>query len=159
MTIARLVASGFGIGFAPVAPGTAGSLVGVALGAMTLWRAPWMLPSIAWAAVACGMVAVRGATGLPWRKAAKASGDDPGWVVIDEIAGQLCALLLLPGPSAAGLLLAFALFRVLDIAKPGPIGWLDRQGGALGIMADDVLAGLVAGALVGAAHWGWPWTV
>ena len=137
-------------------PGTAGSLVGLALGAFVLWCVPWLLPSIAWAAVACGLVAVRAATGLPWRKAAKASGDDPGWVVIDEIAGQLCALLLLQGPSAAGLLLAFALFRLLDIFKPGPIGWLDRQGGALGIMADDVLAGLVAAALVGAAHSAWP---
>ena len=156
MTIARLVASGFGSGFFPVAPGTAGSLVGLALGALVLWRAPWLLPSIAWAAVACGLVAVRGATGLPWRKAAKAPGDDPGWVVIDEIAGQLCSLLLLTAPSAAGLLLAFALFRLLDIIKPGPIGWLDRQGGALGIVADDVLAGLAAGALVGAAHWAWP---
>jgi phosphatidylglycerophosphatase A len=118
-----------------------------------------MLPSIVWVAIACGLVAVRGATGLPWRKVAKERGDDPGWVVIDEIAGQLCALLLLPGPSWAGLLAAFAMFRLLDIAKPGPIGWLDRQGGALGIMADDVLAGLVAGALVGAAHWAWPATL
>ena len=156
MTVARLIASGFGSGFVPVAPGTAGSLVGLVLGAVVLWRAPWMMPSITWAAVACGLVAVRGATGMAWRKAAKGEGDDPGWVVVDEIAGQLCALLLLARPSWAGLLLAFALFRLLDVAKPGPIGWLDRQGGALGIMADDVLAGLVAGALVGAAHWAWP---
>jgi phosphatidylglycerophosphatase A len=156
VTVARLIASGFGSGLVPVAPGTAGSLAGLALGTLVLWRVPWMLPSIAWAAIACGLVAVRGATGLPWRQAAKGAGDDPGWVVIDEIAGQLCALLLLPGPSWAGLLLAFALFRLLDIAKPGPIGWLDRQGGTLGIMADDVLAGLVAAALVGSAHWAWP---
>ena len=43
---------------------------------------------------------------------------------------------------------AFALFRLLDIAKPGPIGWADRQGGAFGVMADDVLAGLTAAAIL-----------
>jgi phosphatidylglycerophosphatase A len=156
MMFARLIASGGGSGFFPIAPGTAGSLVGVAIGALLLRYAPFLLPSVTWAVFACGLVAVRAATGLPWRKAAKVEGDDPGWVVIDEIAGQLCALLLLPGPSWAGMLLAFALFRLFDIAKPGPIGWLDRQGGALGIMADDVLAGLLAATLVGAAHWQWP---
>ncbi|MEJ0047001.1 MAG: phosphatidylglycerophosphatase A [Rhodospirillales bacterium] len=159
MNVARLIASGGGSGLAPVAPGTAGSLAGAALGALVLWRAPWLLPFVAVATIAGGLVAVRLATGLPWRATAKAAEDDPGWVVIDEIAGQLCALLLLPAPSWIGILLAFALFRLLDIAKPGPIGWLDRQGGALGIMADDVLAGLVAGVLVGAAHWEWSWVV
>ena len=155
MKLARLIASGFGSGFFPGAPGTAGSLAGLALGAALLWRASWSLPFAAFAAIAGGMITVRHATGLQWRAASKIEGDDPGWVVIDEIAGQLCALLMLPAPTWAGLLLAFALFRVLDIAKPGPIGWLDRQGGALGVMADDVLAGLVTGALVGVAHRVW----
>jgi len=78
---------------------------------------------------------------------------DPSWVVIDEVAGQWIAMVGLGGVSVVGVLLAFAGFRLLDIAKPGPIGWADRQGGAFGIMADDILAGAgVALALI-AARW------
>ena len=55
-------------------------------------------------------------------------------------------------PPPLGLLLAFALFRLFDITKPGPIGWADRQPGALGIMLDDVLAGLLAALLLYAAR-------
>jgi phosphatidylglycerophosphatase A len=77
----------------------------------------------------------------------EADHDDPGWIVVDEIAGQMIALLALHKISLIGVALAFALFRLFDISKPGPIGWADRQGGAAGIMADDLLAG-VAAALV-----------
>ena len=76
-------------------------------------------------------------------RAARVEGD-PGWVVIDEIAGQWIAMLALPRPTWLGLLAAFALFRLLDILKPGPVGWADRQGGAVGVMADDVIAGAIA---------------
>ena len=56
---------------------------------------------------------------------------------------------------ATGLLAAFLMFRLLDIAKPGPIGWADRQSGAAGIMADDVIAGAITAGIVWAigAHW------
>ena len=77
-------------------------------------------------------------------------------MVIDEIAGQCLALLALPRPGWAGAALAFALFRLLDVTKPGPIGWADRQGGAWGIMADDIIAGFIACLIVGAAHAIWP---
>jgi phosphatidylglycerophosphatase A len=159
MNIARLIASGGGSGFVPIAPGTAGSGVGLAIGVAALSVSPWLLALVALTATLGGTLATQKATGLPLRAAAKSEADDPGWVVIDEIAGQCCALLLLPRPSWGGALLAFALFRLLDIAKPGPIGWLDRQGGALGIMADDVLAGLLAALAVAAVHAGWPGAV
>jgi phosphatidylglycerophosphatase A len=146
MTPARLVASGCGAGFAPVAPGTAGSLVGLALGASLLWAAPAALPWAGLAATLGGLWAVR---------AAQIVGD-PGWVVIDEVAGQLLALLPLARPTPLGLLAAFLLFRLLDIAKPGPIGWADRQGGAVAIMADDVLAGAIAAAILWAVRSHWP---
>jgi phosphatidylglycerophosphatase A len=73
---------------------------------------------------------------------------DPNEVVIDEIAGQAIALaglhIAFPGPAPwPGVLAAFALFRLLDVTKPGPIGALERLPGGLGIMADDLLAGLV----------------
>ncbi len=143
MTVSRFLALGFGAGLVPKAPGTAGSLVGVGLGLLLLAQSRLLLAVGACVAVSAGLWATRAATGQPWR-AAKGRHDDPGWVVIDEVAGQMIAMLALPRPGWAGALAAFALFRVFDIAKPGPIGWADRQGGAAGIMADDVLAGVAA---------------
>ena len=116
------------------------------LGAGLLFLSPWVLAIAAVIAILGGAWAIR---------AARVEGD-PGWVVIDEFAGQFLALLALPRPSLPGVLSAFALFRLLDIAKPGPIGWADRQGGAGGIMGDDVIAGLIAGVLVWTVRWGWP---
>ena len=81
---------------------------------------------------------------------------DPGWGVIDEFAGQWITLLALPRPSAAGLIAAFLLFRVFDITKLGPVGWADRQHGAFGIMADDIIAGVIAAILLGGLRWLWP---
>ena len=69
---------------------------------------------------------------------------DPGWVVIDEFAGQWITLVPLHHLSAVGLILAFVLFRFFDITKLGPVGWADRQHGAFGVMADDVIAGAIA---------------
>ncbi len=143
------LAAGVGTGYLPAAPGTWGSLLGLALGAALLAISPWAL------GIAVGVLIIGG---IPLIQAATATtpDDDPGWVVIDEIAGQCCALTLLPRPTWAGLLLAFALFRLLDITKPGPIGWADRKGGAWGIMADDIIAGLIASWAVGGAHRLWP---
>lgn len=70
-------------------------------------------------------------------------GDDPSIVTIDELAGQLLALVALP----AGLLpvlLSLAFFRLFDIVKPGPVDYAQRLPGGWGIMADDVLAGFFA---------------
>jgi len=132
--LARLIASGFGSGYAPKAPGTVGSLVALALGWGLLLGPPWALPAAILLACAAGWWAIGVAGG----------DDDPGWVVIDEFAGQWIALLPLSHPSPAGLLAAFVLFRLLDITKPGPIGWADRQHSAFGVMADDVIAGDIA---------------
>jgi phosphatidylglycerophosphatase A len=153
MTFARWIASGGGAGFSPWAPGTAGSIVGAAIGAVCLAASPWVLAAVAAVATLCGTLAIRHATGMSWRGAEKGEHDDPGWIVIDEIAGQMIALLALPRLSWIGVALAFALFRLFDIAKPGPVGWADRSGGAAGVMGDDVLAGIAAALLVAAAHW------
>jgi len=101
---------------------------------LLLWIGPAALAVAALIAVIGGWRVIAAATTEP----------DPGWVVIDEVAGQWIAMLALPGPSVAGGLAALALFRLFDIAKPGPIGWAERLPGALGIMADDVLAGALA---------------
>lgn len=134
MNVARLFVSGFGTGYSPLAPGTAGSLLALLLGTLLMLASPPALPVAAIAATFGGVWAIR---------AARVEGD-PGWVVIDEIAGQWIAMLALPRPTWLGLLAAFALFRLLDILKPGPVGWADRQGGAVEVMADDVIAGAIA---------------
>jgi phosphatidylglycerophosphatase A len=78
---------------------------------------------------------------------------DPGSVVIDEIVGQLLALTLAPAHPLAALV-GFALFRLFDIRKPFPVGWLDQRiHGGLGIMLDDVAAGIYALLILQAGVW------
>ncbi len=146
MSFARLIASGFGSGFFPRAPGTVGSLVALVIGAALLMGPFWALPLAILLASLGGVWAVHHAGGM----------DDPGWVVIDEFAGQFIALLPLAHPSPQGLLVAFALFRLLDITKPGPIGWADRQHGAAGVMADDLIAGGIAAGIIWAIQSRYP---
>ncbi len=142
---AHIIAAGLGAGASPRAPGTAGSLVGLALGALLLQASPILLLAGIVLATYGGLWAITAATGLPLRATQEeATHADPGWIVIDEIAGQMLALVALHRASVLGLAAAFALFRLFDILKPGPIGWADRQGGAAGIMADDLLAGFAS---------------
>ena len=142
--MSRVIASFFGIGFFPVAPGTAGSAVALLFGAALMQGPPWLLPVGAALAAVAGYVAIPHAVTDPQA--------DPGWVVIDEVAGQWIALLGLAGVSAPGLAAAFVGFRVLDIWKPGPVGWADRQPGAFGIMTDDILAGVGVALMLYAAR-------
>lgn len=141
-----MIAAGFGVGYAPVAAGTVASVVAVLSGAVLLLWSPVALAAAALLATAGGWWAVR---------AAHIQGD-PGWVVIDEFAGQWLTMLALATPSWEGLLGAFVLFRLFDVTKLGPVGWADRQHGANGIMADDLIAGITAGALLYAARTTWP---
>ena len=131
------IATGAGSGYLPKAPGTWGTLVG-----LLLW---WPLAGLSLAAYLAA-VAVLFIVGVARAGAAEKILDrgDPGVVVIDEIVGVLIALAAVPlHPVAA--LAGFALFRLFDIAKPFPVGWVDRHlHGGLGIMLDDVAAGLYA---------------
>ena len=120
MTVARLLASGFGSGFARWAPGTVGSLVALGLGVLMLVVWAPLLP-----VAAAGFYLV----GL-WAVKACGAEDDPGWVVIDEFVGQWIAMLPLTSVSPVGVGVAFVLFRVFDIVKPGPIRTAERLGGA-----------------------------
>ena len=131
------IATGAGSGRLPLAPGTWGSAVGV-----LLWLAigRFSLPMY-WA-----MVGVLFVIGVAAAGAAEKIVDqgDPGLVVIDEIVGQLITLAAAPYHPAAALA-GFALFRLFDILKPFPVGWIDRHlHGGLGVMLDDVAAGLYA---------------
>ena len=136
MSLARIVASG---GRHRVAAARAGHL-GVArrggpgLPAADAGRARRGLAGGAAAATAAGLWAIPRAGGEA----------DPGWVVIDEVAGMWVAMLPLSRPAPLPVLAAFGLFRLFDIAKPGMIGRVDRVPGRLGVMGDDLLAGAAA---------------
>lgn len=69
---------------------------------------------------------------------------DPQYIVIDEWAGMLVTLIIVPKDNLQAILLAFMLFRFFDITKPGPVAWAEKLPGAWGIVADDVIAGLFA---------------
>lgn len=157
----RLILSVGGIGLAPVAPGTFGSLPPVLL-ALTLGSvlgAHWTVTaSVALLGLAGAIACVRFA-GL----AKSVDGEcDHCWIVVDEIAGQSVALLMLPWVAIAddgfgrNLMLAcgaFIAFRFFDIVKPPPIRRLERIRGGLGVLLDDLAAGAMALALVHLTLW------
>jgi phosphatidylglycerophosphatase A len=135
---AALLATWFGVGLIPIAPGTWGSLAALPLAWVI--RSLWGTISLA---IAIAIVFFAG-----WWAAAtvtKASAiKDPGAVVIDEVAGQWLVLLAAPRDPLAWVL-AFSLFRIFDIWKPWPVRWADRNiTGGLGVMLDDLLAAVYA---------------
>jgi len=133
----QFLAFGFGSGLAPRAPGTVGTLVAVPL---YLLAAQWGLLqyTLALAAAALAGIWICGA-------ASRQLGvhDHPG-IVWDEFVGFWITMWAVP-PEWPWVIAGFALFRAYDIAKPWPVGVLDRKlGGGFGIMADDMLAGAMA---------------
>jgi phosphatidylglycerophosphatase A len=139
-----LIATVFGVGLAPVAPGTWGSLPGVALAwGIGAFLGPW------WVAAALLLVAAAG-TWAAEGTARHFGHEDPRPVVVDEVAGQLLTLLFVP-PTWQALLAGFLLFRFFDILKPYPAGALERLPGGAGIMADDLAAGIYANLVLQAA--------
>jgi phosphatidylglycerophosphatase A len=138
---ARRVATWFGCGSAPVAPGTVGSL-----GAIPLHFALTALGP------GTRVLAIAGLTALgAWsanQLASELGEEDPQSIVIDEVVGTLIALNLARHGGLAGYLVAFGAFRVFDVVKPGFIDDAQRlKPAGIGIMADDVLAGFAAGLL------------
>ncbi len=136
-----LLATWFGSGLLRKAPGTFGSLAALPFAALILWAGGNLALLIAAGGVFGLGLAVSG-------RYARAGGDsDPGAVVIDEVAGQWLTLAPLC-LSLESFALGFVLFRLFDIAKLWPINLAERRlSGALGIMADDIVAGLFAAAL------------
>jgi phosphatidylglycerophosphatase A len=137
--IARWIATWFGSGRSPVAPGTAGSLAALPLHFALRSLSPGLHLGAVAAMVLLGIWASD-------RVAQELGEDDPDSVVIDEVAGTLIALGIVRARGSSAAVLAFLLFRALDIAKPGVIDRVQRaRPKGVGIMADDVLAGLCAG--------------
>lgn len=135
----HFLAFGFGSGLAPWAPGTAGSLVGLAIDAMLREAgADWSLRLMIVLLVSAIGVWICGASARQLGEH-----DHPG-IVWDEIAGVMLTLVVAPD-GWRGMFFGFALFRVFDILKPWPISVIDKRvAGGLGIMLDDMLAALFA---------------
>lgn len=146
--LATVVATGLGSGFSPVAPGTAGTLVGLAF----FWTMRSWSPGAQVAAVALGFVA--GAL-AGTHVASRLGRKDPGLVVVDEVVGMWTALLFVPFTpftACAG----FLLFRLMDIVKPYPARDLEALRGGWGIMSDDLMAGVYANLTLRAVLTAWP---
>lgn len=133
------------VGHVPAAPGTAGSLVGVALAATIETLAPLHavvgLAALAVVIYACGVWAAGRAERFY-------HATDPSAVVIDEVAGQIVVFLARPVAGWPVWLAGFVLFRILDVIKPFPAGRAERLPGGWGIMTDDVVAGAYGAVLL-----------
>ncbi len=155
MNVPKLIATFFHVGFLRPGPGSWGSAAAIPLA----WLSHWALGFPGFAALTVLIFL------LGWQATARyteGSGiHDPSEVVIDEVAGMFVTLLPLSGGlwflgtagqvfPWPGWVAGFLLFRVFDIWKPGPVGWADRRGDALGVMLDDVIAGALAGAVMAA---------
>jgi len=145
--LALAVATLGGVGRAPVAPGTVAS----AITALALW-----LLSPPPLTLAVLLIVVTGLGTWAADEAERALGDrDPGMIVVDEVAGMMLAVLAVPATPVA-LLAGFLLFRVFDVVKPFPANVAQRLPGGLGVMVDDLVAGLYALALLAlATSLGW----
>jgi phosphatidylglycerophosphatase A len=132
-----IVSCGF-LGLSPIAPGTAGTLGGVAL-ACALGRLGAGYPLAV--ALACAALYAVGRSLGAWSES-YAGGKDPGFFVLDEVIGYLITCLWMRGPSVLALTLAFFVFRFFDIVKPPPARRLEALGGGDGILLDDVFSGL-----------------
>jgi phosphatidylglycerophosphatase A len=139
------LATGFWVGFCPVAPGTVGTLLGLPLA--------WGL-SFLHVAVQIAVLAILSLAGIPLcTAAARELGlKDPGSIVFDEIVSLGMTFLWVP-ISPVTLIAGFLLHRLFDIAKPPPIRRLERLPEGLGIMADDLLAGIYANIVLHLLLW------
>jgi phosphatidylglycerophosphatase A len=150
--VAALLATGLGSGLSPVAPGTAGSLVGLAIAWILASHVPILGSPLGllMSGLAAGVLGVL--VSAPVCRALQS--EDPGCIVIDEIAGQLLACAgaaLVAGSPAWAWIASFVAFRFFDVVKPLGIAKLQKLPGAWGVVADDLGGGLAAGLLVALA--------
>ena len=153
---AWVIGSGFGAGFSPIAPGTAGSLAA----AVILYGLSWLLSFGSGAVIFAALLIMVGLVVGVWatgRMSTEAE-PDPGTAVWDEFVGMwiaaLPAVLLGWVVGIWGMLIAFVIFRALDVLKPWPCRPLERLHGGWGIMLDDVAAGLMTLVIVQALSMG-----
>jgi phosphatidylglycerophosphatase A len=138
--VATVIATAFGAGFSPIAPGTAGSLVGLAL----FWPLQMAAPPVQ---VVVTLLTYFAGVAASSRLAQRLGRKDPGAAVIDEVVGMWLTMLFLPFTPATAVA-GFLLFRVLDVFKPYPARQFESLPGGWGIMTDDVMAGVYANLLL-----------
>jgi len=136
--IAYIIATGFGSGYAPLIPGTAGSFIAL----MIFILVP--LNNVSWLII-CLIVFFTGVWAA--QIVEKEHGKDPGLVVIDEFVGQWISLLFLPRIFLV-FIAAFIIFRILDILKPFPANDSQKLAHGWGIMIDDVIAGIYTNLII-----------
>lgn len=132
--IIKTITTFFGVGFLPLIPGTFGSAAGIIV-FLLVYRNPALYAAVFVMCCALGF-AFCGASEKIFRK------KDPKYVVIDEVCGMLLCLAFLPRYSAAVLVTAFFIFRILDTTKAYPSNVIQNRHGAVGIMGDDLVAGV-----------------
>lgn len=144
--LALLLASNCGLGYAPVASGTFGTLAGL--------PAFWLMAGLSPAEYLLAWVGITAVAVWAAREAGRHYGVvDDGRIVIDELSGYLATVALLPW-SWPNALLGFVWFRIFDILKPPPVGWIDRQcKNGFGVVFDDVAAGVYAALALRATLW------
>ena len=153
--LAQWIAVAGGLGHIPEAPGTCGSVPGIALGWSLLMAWDACRRNYAWEWVALGaagtwIVLIAIALWSIHRTEQLWGKHDDGRIVVDEVLGAALAVLATPA-TPLWLLGGFVVFRLLDIAKPGPIGWADRKvPGAVGTLVDDLIAGGMSAIFLGA---------
>lgn len=147
--LSKAIATWFGCGYVPAGPGTAGSIAALAIAwAIERW--------FGWTPLAFGALALIFTPIGVWaagRCAASVGAKDPGIVVIDEVLGQWITLAGAASLGWKSSLAAFLLFRAFDILKPPPVRQLESLKGGLGIVADDLMAGLYGALVLFAARW------
>ena len=150
MTRLAVVVATFGrVGHFPIAPGTAGSAAALPLFALLRWiGSPALDVSVIVALFAAGCWAGSVAESHYGRT-------DPGYVVLDEVVGQLLTLLFVP-VTWVGVIVGFLLFRLFDIVKPFPARQCERLHGGFGIMADDAVAGVYGNLALRLVIWAVP---
>ncbi|MBU1061177.1 MAG: phosphatidylglycerophosphatase A [Candidatus Omnitrophica bacterium] len=131
--LCKIIASVFYIGYFPVAPGSMGSFAALFL-YYFIKESPLLMGVAIIVALILGLITAGRADSL-------FGGKDSGEIIIDEFMGMLVSLIFLPA-TMGYIVSAFLLFRFFDIIKPKPISSLEELGGGLGIMADDLMAGI-----------------
>ena len=147
--IAWLLGTWFGCGHSPFAPGTAGSAGAIMVALAAAYWLGWSRAQL----IACTLILIGPAIWSADRVAKTVGAKDPGRVVVDEVAGQWLTLWGATAFNATSIALAFLLFRLFDVWKPFPARQLEALPGGLGIVADDLAAGLYAALVLLAAGW------
>jgi phosphatidylglycerophosphatase A len=145
--IVEMYVTWFGLGYAPVASGTFGTLGGIAIAALVGWT--WPENYLSLLILLTVVMSFLGALAGRWAER-RYGRKDPGQFVLDEVVGYLVAAMWIGFPGWTHLILAFFLFRLTDIVKPWPARRLEKLPGGWGIVVDDLVAGAYAlGILVG----------